>query len=81
MSTPEKDKQSSAPVDEESAAPAPTVEPEEESPERDVLGTGAAGAVIGGFIGGAGGAALGGMLGLTGGALREDGKKKRRSWY
>lgn len=81
MSTNEKDEQAPAVVNEEKPAPAPTPEPEEEQLERGLLGTGAAGAVIGGFIGGAGGAAFGGMLGLTGATLREDHKKKRRGWY
>jgi predicted lipid-binding transport protein (Tim44 family) len=80
MSTPEKDKQAPA-ADEEMPAPAPTAESEEHSPEREVLGTGAVGAAIGGFIGGAGGAAIGGMLGLTGGALRDGRKKTRKGWY
>jgi hypothetical protein len=79
MSTPEKEGQ--APVDKEEPAPAPRSEPEEDSPERDLVGAGGAGAVIGGLIGGPGGAALGGMLGLTGGAIRGGDKRKRRGWY
>jgi predicted lipid-binding transport protein (Tim44 family) len=80
MSSSKKKEQSPAAEDQQVPAPAPKAEPEEGSPEGDLLSSGGVGAAVGGLLGGAGGAALGGMLGLTGGALR-DGKKKRRGWY
>jgi predicted lipid-binding transport protein (Tim44 family) len=80
MSSSKKKEQAPAAEEQQVPAPAPRAEPEEGSPEGDLVSSGGVGAAVGGLIGGAGGAAIGGMLGLTGGALR-DGKKKRSSWY
>jgi hypothetical protein len=82
MSKPKEDKPAPEAEDKVLPAPVPDAAPDEDdSPERDVLGTGAVGAVVGGIFGGAGGAALGGALGLTGGALRGGRRKKRLGWY
>jgi hypothetical protein len=73
--------QTPAPIDDDEAPTIRTRELEGSTAEGEIVRDGAAGAVIGGLIGGGGGAILGGLLGLTRGASRDGAKKKRSSWY